>query len=216
MRRPPFSAGRWCPGRDRRRPGRAMRRRRCDAPRHPPVSRDTRAAVVDGRDAGAVARSGQPRRRPVQRQPRRAAGGGPHRAAGPADGGDRGRAAPAAAGAAMPASAEYLQVLRRCGVAAVLSGAGPAVIGSEHCGRNYRPRSWNSAPPMDSPSARCRSATVFGGRRRDPFGVDTVSHTRISVFLASSTEAGYSRSRPAIAASLPAPTLGRHTNSSRG
>lgn len=31
--------------------------------------------------------------------------------------------------AAMPASAEYLEVLRRCGVAAVLSGAGPAVIG---------------------------------------------------------------------------------------
>jgi homoserine kinase len=30
--------------------------------------------------------------------------------------------------AAMPASAEYLGVLRRCGVAAVLSGAGPAVI----------------------------------------------------------------------------------------
>lgn len=30
--------------------------------------------------------------------------------------------------AAMPASAEYLEVLRRCGVAAVLSGAGPAVI----------------------------------------------------------------------------------------
>jgi homoserine kinase len=29
---------------------------------------------------------------------------------------------------AMPASAEYLQMLRRCGVAAVLSGAGPAVI----------------------------------------------------------------------------------------
>jgi homoserine kinase len=29
---------------------------------------------------------------------------------------------------AMPASAEYLRVLRRCGVAAVLSGAGPAVI----------------------------------------------------------------------------------------
>lgn len=31
-------------------------------------------------------------------------------------------------GPAMPASAEYLAVLRRCGVAAVLSGAGPAVI----------------------------------------------------------------------------------------
>lgn len=30
---------------------------------------------------------------------------------------------------AMRASAEYLQVLRRCGIAAVLSGAGPAVIG---------------------------------------------------------------------------------------
>lgn len=30
--------------------------------------------------------------------------------------------------AAMPASAEYLAVLRRCGVAAVLSGAGPAVL----------------------------------------------------------------------------------------
>ena len=29
---------------------------------------------------------------------------------------------------AMRASAEYLQVLRRCGIAAVLSGAGPAVI----------------------------------------------------------------------------------------
>jgi hypothetical protein len=32
---------------------------------------------------------------------------------------------------------------------------------------------------------------------------------RTSVILASCTEAGYSRSRPAIAASLPAPTLGR-------
>lgn len=30
--------------------------------------------------------------------------------------------------AAMPASAEYLDLLRRCGVAAVLSGAGPAVL----------------------------------------------------------------------------------------
>ncbi|UBV13979.1 homoserine kinase [Mycolicibacterium fortuitum] len=31
--------------------------------------------------------------------------------------------------AAMPASAEYLQLLRRCGVAGVLSGAGPTVLG---------------------------------------------------------------------------------------
>lgn len=30
--------------------------------------------------------------------------------------------------AAMPASAEFLQILRRCGVAAVLSGAGPSVL----------------------------------------------------------------------------------------
>lgn len=30
--------------------------------------------------------------------------------------------------AVMPASAEYLQMLRRCGIAAVLSGAGPAVL----------------------------------------------------------------------------------------
>jgi len=30
--------------------------------------------------------------------------------------------------ATMPASAEYLAILRRCGVPAVLSGAGPAVI----------------------------------------------------------------------------------------
>jgi homoserine kinase len=30
--------------------------------------------------------------------------------------------------AAMPSSAEYLEILRRCGVPAVLSGAGPAVI----------------------------------------------------------------------------------------
>ena len=30
--------------------------------------------------------------------------------------------------AAMPASAEYLRILRRSGIAAVLSGAGPAVI----------------------------------------------------------------------------------------
>jgi homoserine kinase len=31
--------------------------------------------------------------------------------------------------AAMPASAEYLQLLRRCGIAAVLSGAGPSILG---------------------------------------------------------------------------------------
>jgi homoserine kinase len=30
---------------------------------------------------------------------------------------------------AMPASAEYLRILRRCGIAAVLSGAGPSVLG---------------------------------------------------------------------------------------
>lgn len=34
---------------------------------------------------------------------------------------------------AMPASAEYLQILRRCGVPAVLSGAGPAVLALTTC-----------------------------------------------------------------------------------
>ena len=68
---------------------------------HPDIrlfSRHSRAAVVDRRDPGAAAAAGQPRRRPVQRQPRRAAGRGAHRATRPADGGDRGRAASAAAG----------------------------------------------------------------------------------------------------------------------
>ncbi len=36
--------------------------------------------------------------------------------------------------AAMPASAEYLGLLRRCGVAAVLSGAGPTVLGAQLSG----------------------------------------------------------------------------------
>ena len=40
--------------------------------------------------------------------------------------------------AAMPASAEYLRILRRCGVAAVLSGAGPAVIALSHRARAAR------------------------------------------------------------------------------
>ena len=74
-RRPPFSAARWCRGPSTRACWAAL----CGgaaaaAPRHPPVSRDSRGAVVDGRDAGAASRSGQPRRRPVQRQPRGAAG----------------------------------------------------------------------------------------------------------------------------------------------
>ena len=49
---------------------------------------------------------------------------------------------------AMPASAEYLQLLRRCGVAAVLSGAGPAVLalstesGTARRGARVRRREW--------------------------------------------------------------------------
>src|SRR3954471_8906183 len=61
---------------------------------------------------------------------------------------------------------------------------------------------------MDSPSARCPSATAYDGVLAFPFGVDNC-HTRITVFLASGTEARYSRSRPAIAWFSPAPTLGQ-------
>ena len=39
---------------------------------------------------------------------------------------------------AMPASAEYLRILRRCGVSAVLSGAGPAVLGAQYPARVVR------------------------------------------------------------------------------
>ena len=116
--------------------------------------------------------------------------------------------------AAMPGSAEYLRILRRCGVAAVLSGAGPAVIAlstqSELPRRSLgvRRRQWVHRQRDD-----CR-ARASDGRQALPSGADLQprnnrSHTRTTVFLASSTEAGYPRSRPAIAASVPAPTLGR-------
>ena len=84
---------------------------------------------------------------------------------------------------AMPASAEYLRLLRRCGVAAVLSGAGPAVLASEHSSRNCPQRPSSSAPRMDSPSARCPSATAFGGRQASRFGVDSRSRSGTACFL---------------------------------
>src|SRR5215217_2675786 len=63
---------------------------------------------------------------------------------------------------------------------------------------------------MGSPSARCPSATACGGLQAFQFEVDNC-HTLNSVFLASGKEAGYSRSRPAIAWFSPAPALGHHS-----
>jgi hypothetical protein len=63
---------------------------------------------------------------------------------------------------------------------------------------------------MDSPSAKCPSATAFVGRQAFRLEVDSC-HTINSVFLASGKEAGYSRSRPAIAWFSPAPALGHHS-----
>ncbi len=165
-RRPPCSAERWCRGRRHGGDRAALcGRPAAAAPRHPPVSRaspssgrstaETRVLLPDQVSHGdarfnvsraallVVALTERPdllmeATEDVLHQPQRAI--------------------------AMPASAEYLQVLRRCGVAAVLSGAGPAVIGAEHAVRNYPQRPWSSAPRMDSPSARCPSATAFGGR----------------------------------------------------
>ena len=72
--------------------------------------------------------------------------------------------------AAMPASAEYLRMLRRCGVAAVLSGAGPAVLAlspierSAGRGPGVRQREWVHG------RAGWRSATVSDGHPAWPFG----------------------------------------------
>ena len=113
--------------------------------------------------------------------------------------------------AAMPASAEYLRILRRCGVAAVLSGAGPAVIAL-----STEPELPAEVLDYGAANGFTVSEMAVGEGVRWTSGVAVQrltasirSHTRISGFLASGTEAGYSRSRPAIAASLPAPTLGR-------
>ena len=65
--------------------------------RHSAVPRHSRATLVDRGGAGAASCAGQPRGRPLQRQPRSAAGGGAHRAARSADGRHRGRASSAAA-----------------------------------------------------------------------------------------------------------------------
>lgn len=50
---------------------------------------------------------------------------------------------------AMPASAEYLRVLRRCGVAAVLSGAGPTVLGL------------STAPELPAEALECGAANGY-------------------------------------------------------
>ena len=128
-RRPPSSVARWCPGPSTRACCRAMRRRRCGCtptstcfpaiPEERSSTAETRVLLpeqVSHTDARfnvsraallVVALTERPdllmeATEDVLHQPQRAA--------------------------AMPASAEYLRILRRCGVAAVLSGAGPAVI----------------------------------------------------------------------------------------
>ena len=129
MRRPPFSAGRWCPG--SRTTARNPRYAAAPLRLHPdihlfPAIPEDRSSTAETRVLLPEAVSHADARFNVSRaallvvalterpdllmeatedvlhQPQRAA--------------------------AMPASAEYLRLLRRYGIAAVLSGAGPAVI----------------------------------------------------------------------------------------
>src|SRR4051794_31917207 len=72
---------------------------------------------------------------------------------------------------------------------------------------------------MGSPSARCRWGAAFAGplpKRFPPRPVPRPGRRWLTgatgescVFLASRDDAGYPRFRPAIAPSVPAPTLGR-------
>ena len=214
-RRPRCSAVQWCRGLDRRGRRRAMAPRRCSciptsacSPRSPQqrsLTAETRVLLpgpvshVDARfnvSRAALLVVALTERPDLLMEATEDVLHQPHRAT------------------AMRASAEYLRLLRRCGVAAVLSGAGPAVIASEHSagtarrGPRIRRRQWIHR------QRDVRRRAAFDGRQAWPYGVDSC-HTRISGFLASGTDAGYSRSRPAIAWSSPAPTPG-HTNSSRG
>ncbi len=92
----------------------------------PPAIPENRSSTAETR--AVLPTQVPPYRCPVQPQPCGDACGGPHSTARSVVGGDRGPAASVAAGASMPASAEYLATLRRLNIPAVLSGAGPAVI----------------------------------------------------------------------------------------
>ena len=65
---------------------------------------------------------------------------------------------------AMPASAEYLRLLRRYNVAAVLSGAGPAVIALSTAAE-LPAEAWSTPPQTGLLSARWLPATGFVGVR---------------------------------------------------
>ena len=130
------------------------------------------------------------------------------------------RAAPAAAGAGDARVGGIPAILRRCGIAAVLSGAGPAVLGAEHRagtarrGRGVRRRA-RVHRQRDVGRRRCPLESGVGAVRcgdRCAIGEFARATRESAVILASDTNAGYSRSRPAIAASVPAPTLGRPLN----
>ena len=107
---------------------------------------------------------------------------------------------------AMPASAEYLQVLRRCGIPAVLSGAGPSVLGL-----TTSPNLPDEALEFGIANGFTLSEMSVGEPVRWNAGRPSAAevYTRRRGFLASGHEGGYPRCRPAIAASAPAPTLGR-------
>ena len=97
-------------------------------------------------------------------------------------------------GPAMPASAEYLRLLRRSGVSAVLSGAGPAVLALS---------TQSDLPAEAAEFGTAHGFTVSkmavgeGVRWSSGVPIRGVDHaTRRGRILASGNEAGYSRSRP--------------------
>ena len=107
---------------------------------------------------------------------------------------------------AMPASAEYLQMLRRWGIAAVLSGAGPAVLA-------LSTEADLPAEAIDFGTANgftVSEMSVGDGVRWTSgvaVGVDT-RHTRISAFLLPAQKRVILGAVPQ-SQRLPAPTLGR-------
>ena len=130
MRRRLFSAARWCRGpKARRRPQRATRRRLCVCTPTSDSSlrsRRSKSSTADTRVLLPDTVSHEDAR--VQPEPSRPLGRRVDAAARPIDGRDRGRLHQPQRAPAMPASAEYLRDPAALGVAAALSGAGPAVI----------------------------------------------------------------------------------------
>lgn len=84
---------------------------------------------------------------------------------------------------AMPASAEYLRLLRRHNVAATLSGAGPSVIAMTTAAGLPR-RRWSTPPQADLPSSRWLPANEFAGVRESPSRVDQQRGRRVCLLPA--------------------------------